>query len=385
MLKYIKGVVVNDDGVRKPLDYDRVLVSGTNVDSINVSPGTPIVFGIRLPVWTFFANILSFKYRVFKIRKKNKSFRVIEEPPLALKRAQRCILDEVLASFPLPNCIVGFRKNMSIPDALKRHEGKNILFKMDLHNFFPSISYDMVKKTFELPVFVNYMKDVVDYENSRGILQQKFVQFMSLLPALVTRKRNHLPQGAPTSPTVANIVFIPIDIEITKYCKKKKIEYCRYSDDLLFSTDEEYSHEELDKIREKIKEIITSHFDGAIKINRKKDRVFRKPSRQVFLGVVLNEVMNPSRYERRRMRAILHNIERTGFEEQAHRYGNYTSRDFYKHILGKVNWWCQINDKYQPYRERVKQLWKDDKAAQLESTMEQAEIITALETAKELL
>ena len=150
-------------------------------------------------------------YHEFEIYTKGKS-RMILAPSKPLKLRQRWILDEILNKLPTNQCCHGFVQQRSIKTNAEMHVNKTQVLCMDIHNFFPSININQVFEAFHC---VGYTSDVAQ-----------------ALAQLCTHNAI-LPQGAPTSPTLANIIFSPIDQQILNAISTKEITYTRYADDLI--------------------------------------------------------------------------------------------------------------------------------------------------------
>jgi len=140
--------------------------------------------------------------------------REINESYGQLKIIQRRIHKRILKSIKLPKNVLGGISPYNTVINAFRHKGKKYHFQTDIKKFFPSITNKRVFNTF----------------NNLGFSPP----VCSLLTKLTTKEGN-LPQGTPTSTSIANIVFHPIDIEIIKFCDENKITYTRWVDDLNFS------------------------------------------------------------------------------------------------------------------------------------------------------
>ena len=154
-------------------------------------------------------------YKVFKIPKKNGGYRTIYEPDYTLKIIQENILTNVLNERIISSYAKAYKKGLSLLDNALPHLHQKIVLKLDIKDFFPSIDFLKVyKKVFPRNI---YPKAVA-----------------SLLTNLVTYN-NTLPQGAPTSSYISNLVLRSFDIKIGSFCQSKNIAYTRYCDDMTFS------------------------------------------------------------------------------------------------------------------------------------------------------
>jgi RNA-directed DNA polymerase len=168
-------------------------------------------------------------------------YRIIHPSTGDLKKIQSNIHRKILSQIPLPiNVKGGVKGNSNISNA-KVHQGNKYKFLTDLEDFFPSISTDTIAKMF---VRNGFSKKIA-----------------SILSQLVTFN-NKVPQGAPTSTSVANLIFIPIDNKLIEICESNKIKYTRYVDDLTFSSKYDFQ-----KVCNLFINIINS---GGFNISRKK-------------------------------------------------------------------------------------------------------------------
>lgn len=157
-------------------------------------------------------------YKTFYISKKTGQRKISSVSQFSdLGVMQKNILNNFLIKIPLPLCVKGFVKNSSYIEYLNEHINKKFYMRIDIKDFFDSITNEQIRDN-----LFEYIKvfDVLDY-----------------CVELFTYK-NKLPQGAITSPAISNIVFRRIDQRIIKYCQRFDITYTRYADDLLFSSNE---------------------------------------------------------------------------------------------------------------------------------------------------
>jgi len=152
-------------------------------------------------------------YRIYKIPKAGNKFRQIEAPRRFLKLVQRWIYDHMLSQVSLPSEVHGFTSQKDIFTNAKPHLGAKNIMVIDIKDFFPSIKSKSVRRVFK---------------------ELGFPRKVSNRLTCLCTFDDRLPQGAPTSPALANIVFSPIDRELIGIAKKWGCEYTRYADDLFF-------------------------------------------------------------------------------------------------------------------------------------------------------
>ncbi|MHC4780020.1 MAG: reverse transcriptase family protein [Planctomycetota bacterium] len=216
-------------------------------------------------------------YRVHRIPKRGGGFRTIHEPCPALKVVQRKILHELLDKVILHRCCHGFAKKRSIVSNARCHEGRELVVCMDLRDFFPTITFARVFGFF----------------NSLG-----FSSSDAGLLARLTTFEGRLPQGAPTSGGLANLIARRLDRRLAGLAEKAGATYSRYADDLAFS-----GPQAILKILPTVRKIAT---EEGFSVAEEKTRIMRRGSRQKVCGVVVNERAHLPRETRRRIRAMMH-------------------------------------------------------------------------------
>lgn len=155
-----------------------------------------------------------FHYRPLRRRKRDGSLRRLYEPTTKLKALQRALLHNYLATFPVHPAATGFRKGSSSVANARRHLGQQVVITADIEGFFAATSRARVAAFF------------------RGIQKD------AVTPAILTRLctfRGALPQGAPTSPILSNLVNRELDAELIRLVLETGGRYTRYCDDLTFS------------------------------------------------------------------------------------------------------------------------------------------------------
>jgi RNA-directed DNA polymerase len=215
------------------------------------------------------------RYINFEIPKKNKDEkRPISAPRYKLKTIQKS-LNEVLTSVFEPHkASYGFISNKSVVDNARLHVGKNFVYNIDIEGFFPSTEFRRVKTVLMLRPF--------------SLQQEK--ETLAFLIANLCCDNGALPQGAPTSPTLTNIVCQRLDKRLTQLAKRYKATYTRYADDITFSS----YYNIFDKwFKARLKVIIERQ--ERYKINLGKERLQDWNKRQVVTGVVVNKKLNVER------------------------------------------------------------------------------------------
>jgi len=245
------------------------------------------------PAWMW--EILSQNTYTRKEIKKKSGTRVLYIPHHRLLNIQRRLLQHFerlsLTSLPFSkklrplSCTHSFVKGRSILTHAKVHRGKKYILRVDLKNFFPSISKDHV---FKLMQSIGFTKEV-----SKTITR-------------ITCFQDSLPQGAATSPYISNLVFKKLDFQIQALCKSKKwhIHYSRYADDLTFSKGGLFDYLEF---IEELKKILEPH---GFNINQSKTLWMPYNHRQMITGIIVNDGFNIPRRSLKRLRSVLHQCQK---------------------------------------------------------------------------
>ena len=266
-------------------------------------------------------------YRCFYVAKKNGKKRRIDAPRNILKRLQQKLKILIENHYQFPSFVTAYQKKKSIISNARYHLDKKIVFNVDLKDFFPSITSEKLKRIFYNEPF-----------NLRGAE-------LKIILKLITYK-NYLPQGAPTSPVLSNIVCQNLDVKLLQFCNANSFTYSRYADDLTFSTNEDSISE---KTISDIDEIISSE---GFQINTSKTRIKRKSRRQEVTGIIVNEKLNVRRKYLKNIRAILHNWEIYGYNAAKDKLTaglNVNRSTLEKFLMGKIQYVGMVrgwDDKY---------------------------------------
>ncbi|RME27953.1 MAG: RNA-directed DNA polymerase [Deltaproteobacteria bacterium] len=221
------------------------------------------------------------RYNVRTIPKRNGGRRRIAEPSRELKQLQRVILRRLLSRLKAHPAAHGFEKGRSAVTHSANHCGKKLIVVLDIEDFFRNTTERRVR----------------DYFRSIG-WNEKASELLTRL----TTFEGGLPQGAPTSPRLSNLVNYTMDLRLSRFCDMRSITYSRYADDLCFSTDDESWTGQLLRT---VPEILS---DFGYRVNRAKTRFLRAHQRQLVTGLVVNEKVNLPRSTRRWLRAVEHRM-----------------------------------------------------------------------------
>ena len=282
-----------------------------------------------------------YHYRV--LSKRSGNIRLIEAPKPRLKQIQRQILTSILDKIPPHSAAHGFVKGRSIRTFVSPHVGRQIVLRMDLRHFFPSITAARIQALFRTMGYPETVADLLGClcatATPRKVWQEIEAEHEAepqmLQDAKVLHSRSHLPQGAPTSPSLANLCAYRLDCRLSGLANAVGAKYTRYADDLAFSANFEFNSNP-QRFATHVAAIL---MDEGFEVNFRKTRIMRQGVRQHLAGLVTNQHMNLNRKDFDRLKAILTNCVRQGPDSQnreAHPH-------FRSHLEGRVSFVESIN------------------------------------------
>ncbi|TKC94613.1 reverse transcriptase family protein [Polyangium fumosum] len=240
-------------------------------------------------------------YVEFEIPKRTGGLRKISAPRVRLKGVQRAILREILAKLPVHPAAHGFIEERSTLTNATPHVGAAVVVHIDIEDFFPTVHYRRV-----LGFFLRH------YDEKVATTLAGLTTHRAKLPDGTVVWPGALPQGAPTSPALANLVCRRLDARLDALARKTGATYTRYADDLTFSFRDPPAR--LGRFLWWVNAILQQ--EGFAE-NVKKRRIMRKGNRQRVTGLVVDQKPSIPREERRRFKAILSNCRRHGVASQA--------------------------------------------------------------------
>ena len=279
-------------------------------------------------------------YDCWWIRKRSGGWRLVESPKARLKQVQRELLAQIFDYVPPHALSFGFCKGRNVLDFAKPHVGQQAWLKFDLQDFFLHVTTGRV---FGLLRKLGYNREVshliallTTVRSSETLLTVRHPDpsFEIREPAL--RKR-HLPQGAPTSPAIANLCAFGLDVRLSGLARRFGGHYSRYADDILISGDHELERQ-ASQVKVTAGSIV---LEEGFEMNFHKSRLMRSSQRQTAVGMVLNERLNLVRKDYDSLKATLFNCVKHGPDSQ-NREGN---AEFREHLNGRVMWVEAINAK----------------------------------------
>lgn len=249
-------------------------------------------------------------YVSFNILKQSGLPRTICSPRWPLKRVQQCILRQILEQVPVHPAAHGFVKGRSTVTNALPHCGARIVMKFDLQDFFPTIHYFRVVGLFASLGYGIVCARFSTDDRSRDVAPA-LARLCTYTPEPGKFGLGHLPQGAPTSPAITNLICRGLDSRLSGLAQRLDGVYTRYADDLTFSFRRDDF--ELGRFRWWVDQIC--HQEGFF-VNQAKFRIIRASRRQCVTGIVVNDSLRVPREERRRFRAMIHNCRRNGIDAE---------------------------------------------------------------------
>jgi RNA-directed DNA polymerase len=236
-------------------------------------------------------------YITFALPKRSGGQRLIQAPKSGLKAVQRKLLSLLVEKLPVSPHAHGFVKGRSVRTGAEGHVGKAVVLRLDLKDFFPTVSYARVRGLlialgYGYPVAATLAVLMTESERQPVELDGK-VYFVPVGPRVCV-------QGAPTSPALCNAIVLKMDRRLAGLARKHGFTYSRYADDLSFSGPDVETAEKLRGLAARIIQ------EEGFQVNAAKTRLQRRGGRQTVTGVTVNQVLGLSRKERRKLRAMIH-------------------------------------------------------------------------------
>lgn len=338
--KFIKAALnsgYSNDNIDKCLNYAEILINNQlpviyNLTHLSALVGYKKGYIIQAAVVSKYSEAY---YKYYKVRKKNGGERNILEPLPNLKDIQYWILRNILENISVSSFAKAYKKNLGLKDNLKFHKGQRKVLALDIKDFFPSIKRETIES-----IFLNLGYSVI------------LSEYLSKLCCL----NESLPQGAPTSPYISNIIMKEIDDVIGKYCIENNIRFTRYSDDMTFSGDFEVT-----ALITFVKDVLG---DAGFELNAEKQKLMLANERQFVTGVVVNEKVQLSKDDRRKIRQSMYFIQKFGFDNHVEHLG-ITKSNYINHLIGKIGFGIYLNPKDKDLMKYMQVLQKIKKEKQI--------------------
>lgn len=251
-----------------------------------------------------------YRYTAFEIAKRSGGIRQIKAPMWDIKRIQRRLANFLTGQVAFRVCAHGFVPTKSIASNAEPHVQHRAVLNLDLRDFFPTINFGRVRGLFQAQPF--------------GAKSQ-----VATILAQICCHEGCLPQGAPTSPVISNLICYRMDAQLTRLAKNFGVQYTRYADDLTFSKRKgvfpaslAYENDDRETIvGQPLREIIESN---GFLVHPDKTRLQKNWQRQAVTGLTVNSKVNVSRKFVRQIRAIIHHWRTNGLTAaQSRHYERY--------------------------------------------------------------
>lgn len=252
-------------------------------------------------------------YRSYTIPKVSGGVRTITEPLPSLKEIQRWVLANILDRVEIHPFAKGFVAGRSIRDNARFHQRQPLVLTVDIEDFFGHVTFHRILKIFS---GLGYPSRVA-----------------TLLAKLCTLDGS-LPQGAPTSPALSNLVSALIDKRLSGYARSCRIRYTRYADDLTFSG---MFHP--GRVIAVVRKVLA---DNGFRLNERKTRLMQSHERQETTGIVVNQKLQAPRELRREIRKACWYIDQFGLESHLRQTRN-SRANYLRHLLGLVGFVLFVN------------------------------------------
>ncbi|MGW3603175.1 reverse transcriptase family protein [Micromonospora sp. NPDC005161] len=259
--------------------------------------------------------------------------RLFEAPKPRLRALHRRLLAEVLGPLPVHPAAHGFVPGRSAHTFAAAHAGRAVVVRVDLAAFFSSVPARRVYGFFRTAGYpepvAHTLAAICTTRTPPAVLRAAPAVLPERPWRLAVLRGGHLPQGAPTSPALANLCTFRLDRRLTGLAAAFDLDYQRYADDLAFSG--ELPPRRVADLLAAVTEVTR---DEGFRVHPGKTRVRGRADRQLLAGLVVNERPAVPRDEYDRLRAILHNAARTGLAAQNHA----GHPAFAEHLAGRVAW-----------------------------------------------
>ena len=276
------------------------------------------------------SNNITKYYNEFTIKKRNGKDRHILSPYTELKKIQLNILNDLLYDKRQSPYAKAYIKEVGLVDNAKTHIGYKYIVKLDISNFFENVSYVDVYNIFKEYGFSN--------------------RICGLLAHLTTYD-DYLPQGAPTSPCLSNLVLRDFDYKVGRWCKDKNINYTRYSDDMTFSMNE-YN-------KNLIRFIRINLYKCGLELNNDKICLIGNSKQQKVTGIVVNNKIQVDSNYRKRIRQELYYINKFGVDNHIKRIKIADKEKYLKSLYGRILFVLSIdpnNKEFIKYKKTIRRI-----------------------------
>ncbi len=271
--------------------------------------------GIEAKTLYALSNNVSSHYHEVKIPKKGGGMRTLHVPDEVLKHVQKRIADQLLACEEISAYAYAYRYGCSAKMNAKRHVNQEIVMRLDIRDFFDHITFAQVRE--------------------HAFPKWKYSEPLRTLLSVLCIDEDSLPQGSPASPAISNIIMRPFDDVMGEWCRRKKITYTRYCDDLTFSG----SFEPNEVIAQAA--LFLSHL--GFFLNEKKTVIRRKGQRQFTTGLIVNESVSVPPEYRRKIRQEMYYLQKYGLSSHLEQISETDEITYLRSLLGRIRYVLYIH------------------------------------------
>lgn len=300
-------------------------------------------------------------YKTFKFKKaflgsEQARYRYISIPSFELMQVQRWIHLHILSKIPPHTASYAFSASGGIIKAALPHCGCKWMLKFDVTNFFEAILetdvYEVFRSlgyepliSFEMARLCTRLRT---HNNPRADQARTFAEKLPYSPG----ELGHLPQGAPSSPLLSNLVARKLDETLTHYARRNRLIYTRYADDLVFSSQEIFSRQRAVEAMKTIHSIMRDH---KLYPNLAKSKIVTPGARKIVLGLLVNG-MKPALTKEYKQEIMMHlhfiQHPQVGLKQHLAHKKFASTQGFYNHLRGKITFARLIEPEW------AEQVWK---------------------------
>jgi RNA-directed DNA polymerase len=292
-------------------------------------------------------------YEDLVLRRRNgRKMRAISIPDQPLMAVQRWILQRIASQIPAHPNSYAYERGRSIRACATRHVGARWLVKLDVENFFETIDERQVYRVFQAAGYVPLVAlelarlctrwarhaDHIDDSRFAGHLKNWVIR------AYNTNVLGFLPQGAPTSGALANLVVRDVDIQFSAFAQRERMVYTRYADDLTFSSTGPFNRDDAVKVITEARGVLRR---AGFSLHEKKTRVIPPGARKIVLGLLVDgDCARLNRDMRCRIAEDIRGVEKFGFAPHV-RHRKFSSIDgFVRHVSGMLAFAADIEPEW---------------------------------------
>ncbi len=272
-------------------------------------------------------------YQYQLLKKPDGRTRLIEKPKSRLKELQRKIYLEILTTAEIHSAAHGFCPGKSCLSHAANHTSKRYVMSYDIAQCFQSIGWLQVKTVFLRMGYPDRVSTYLTALCTHSVqLKRSHLSLFDASQRMLLKQR-HLPQGAPGSPALTNIILYRLDHRLTGLANQLGLNYSRYADDIALSGNAHRDYRFLEPL------IGGICLDEGVTLNYRKTRIRRSHQKQRLTGIVVNNKPNIDRKQFDTLKAILTNCARHGLQSQ----NRISHAHFSAHLLGKIQYVKSLN------------------------------------------